>query len=382
MSVSDAVTARGMSQRIERAIPAIQQNWLEQNALLALAKARGKIKYQGSHTEFEWYIRRTTGNAAEWGGGELGIRTFEEINPVDRAHLPYCWLEKTYGVSDRSIETNRHAGGRQKVYDVLKENLVIAQQLAYSALVPTIYSGGSDGNGDASGEPTGLMWAFGNAYQSTHDVAISAGASYANQTLNTSAIAAYSASKAGFDSVHWAPIAINLQEIPGTTDGSSAWSTDALIALSFMADEMAVTQDVSGTGKPIKPDIALMRPTEFNAVKNLLLASQILGGVPLGDVSPVMAKFKNVVVDTLTVIRDTNVPLDSTHASGAGIPRVIVMDSSEFYIKTTHTKAEGLIKNEFDTNNPLVSGAIGVLKANLGYCLSSPAAIGVIVGAD
>ncbi|GAG75685.1 unnamed protein product, partial [marine sediment metagenome] len=63
-------------------------------------------------------------------------------------------------------------------------------------------------------------------------------------------------------------------------------------------------------------------------------------------------------------------------------PRVFGIDSSEYKIETTHTKSEGLIINEFSTDNPLVSGPIGVLKVNLGFRVSTPCAVGCIVGAD
>jgi len=375
MAVSDAVTARGMSQRIHRVTSIIHQNFIDQNALLYLAQKNGRIKWGGSHTEFEWFIRREQADVPTWGGGELGIRTFEEVNPANRAHLPYCYIEKTYGVSQRSLEANRHAQGRQKIYDLLKENLVIAQINLYDALVPSLWTGGE--SGDGGDEPIGMDKVVGEAYQSTHDVAVGAGKSYANQTLNTSAVTAWAVGKTAWDSVHWAPIALNIQEVPSNTDGSATWAGDCLKSLAYLAQEMEVTRNVSGTGKPVKPDAAFMRSQEFAAVTAKLLASQYTYNIPIGQKDVTLAKFPNVVVDSLTCIKDSNVPVDTN-----SIPRVFAIDSREFHIHTTHTKAEGLIINEFETDNTMISGATGVLRCNLGYMVTSPTAVGTLVGCD
>ena len=380
MAVADAVIARGMSQRIKRAIPAIQQNFVKQNALLYLVEKRGQIKWKGYHTEFEWYIRRTTGTKPEWGGGDLGIRTFEEIKPVNRVHLPYCWIEKTYGVSDRSIEANRHAGGAQKVYDILKENLIIAKTNLYDALIPAMWTGGADTvtGGNGGEEPIGLDKVIGRAYQSTHDCEVDAGGYYANQILNTSAVTStYAALKTGWDDIHWAPICFNLQETPGVTDGSAVWKTDCVKALAYLADQMEVTAKFSGTGKPIKPTHAFMAGAAYSAVKNLFTVSQYTYNIPVGSKELTVGDFPNLVVDSLVCVKDTEVPADKN-----SIPRVLGIDIKNYHVCTTHTKAEGLIINEFDTTNPLVSGAIGVLKSNLGYLVASPAVVGCIVGAD
>ncbi|GAH04808.1 unnamed protein product, partial [marine sediment metagenome] len=211
MAVADAVTARGMSQRISRAIKAIQQNFSKQNALLYLCMKNNKINWGGSHTEFEWYIRKETAAVPSWGGGELGIRTFEEIDPVNRAHLPYCWIEKTYGVGDRSIEANKNARGSQKIYDILKENLNVAKINLFDAIVPSMWTGASDGDG-AGNEPVGLDKVIGEAAESTNDSATAAATSYANISMADAAItaAAYVTSKGAWRTPQWAPTVFNL----------------------------------------------------------------------------------------------------------------------------------------------------------------------------
>ena len=70
-------------------------------------------------------------------------------------------------------------------------------------------------------------------------------------------------------------------------------------------------------------------------------------------------------------------PLDKN-----SVPRVIALDMSKFHIVTTHTKAEGLIKTQFDADNILVSGAVGQLQCNLAYMVESPTAVGAIVGVN
>ena len=61
---------------------------------------------------------------------------------------------------------------------------------------------------------------------------------------------------------------------------------------------------------------------------------------------------------------------------------VFVLDSSQFGIATTHKKSEGLIKSEFDPDVALIAGVVGRLQANFAYYITSPTAIGCVVGCN
>ena len=375
MSVSDAITARGMSQRIKRAIPAIEQNFFKQHALLAIAQDKGLIDWGGSHTEFDWFVRKEPDTASSFGGGELAIRTFEEVDPANKVSLPYCWIEQTYGISDKTIEANRHARGRQKVYDSLKENLIIAQIKMYDAIAPALY--GRVDKADAGNSPVGIVAALGDPYAGSDKACTLAGKKYAGKLITkaATAITAWADKKASYADPQWAPEVIDVNEVPGPA--TPKWSTHCLVDLSFMADQMSVSHKVSGTGKPIKPDLALMASHSYNVMKSKLVTAVGVGyNVPLGSQSLKIAGWSNIQVDTLTCVKDTNMVKDSTDTA---LNMVIILDSKAFRIATTHTKAEGLIINEFDTDNPLISGAIGVLKANLQFRIASPTAIGAII---
>ncbi len=373
MAIVDAQTARVMAQKIQKVIPGINYIFIEQHPLLKIAKKKGLIKYRGSHTEFEWFIYKDDVADPTWGGGELSVNTFEEQDPATRAHLPYCWLPQTYGVSDRTMEANRHSPDR--VFKPLGANLKLAQLKMYKVIGPAIHTGGT--NGDGGEAPVGLKYAYGSAYETTSNVTVDSGQSYANKTLNTSAIATYSAARAGFDNPQWAPEVTNIHEIPNTS--SAKWSTYCIMALSYMEEEMTLTSDLTGTGESQKPDVALMNRDPFHALLAKIVPYQAQYGVPaqLVDEDLRLAGWRNIVVGGLTCIKDLNVPDDSNSDE-----RVIVLDTNQFRIMTTHTKAEGLIRNEFDANNVMVNGVIGKLSANLGFYLKSPSAIGVITGCD
>lgn len=392
MGLSASVTSRGLSQRIKSAEKAIVQGFFNERALLKIAETKGKIRYGGSHTEFEWYVRNVPANqTATFGNpsGELSILTFEEQQPANRVHLPYCYILKPYGISDRSIEANKNATAN-KIYDIIAENLTLAQIFIYDALGPAIYNATS---ADAE-QPVGLLGACGNPIHTANHAVVAAGVSYANKTLTTSGFtgastaganygigrtAALVAAGTSWNDLQWAPIVGSIEDIL-TTAGSALtqWATGGVIALSAMAEMMSLTQSVSGTGTQIKPDLALMAQGPFLALKNLAITSQFgASGVPLGRSDLVAANFPNFVVDTLTCVKDTDVP-----DSPDGYERVFVCDSNQFYIETTHTKSEGLIKNNFDADIAIINGAVGTLKANLAYRWSSPTAVGCIVGCN
>lgn len=374
MGATDAATARAMAQKIQRVIPGINYIFIDQHPLLKIAKKKGNIKYRGSHTEFEWFIYKDDVANPTWGGGELSVNTFEEQDPATRAHLPYCWLQQNYGVSDRTMEANRHSPDR--VYKPLGANLKLAQLKMYKVIGPAIYSGGTSGDGGAA--PVGLIYALGSAYETTSNVTVDTSQSYANKTLNTTAIAAYSAARAGFDNTQWAPEVTNIHEVPNVS-AAPKWTVDCIIALAYMEEEMALTADLTGTGESQKPDTALMARDPFHALTTKVVTYQSTYGIPaqLVDEDLKLAGWRNIVVGGLTCIKDNNVPDDS-----GDLERVIVLDSNQLKITTTHTKAEGLIRNEFDEKSVIVNGVIGKLSANIGIYLKSPTSIGVVTGCN
>ena len=380
MAIADAVVAREMATRVERAMPGIKETFSRQSILLWLAKKKGNIKYGLSGTTFEWYIRKDSSTAPSWGGGELGTRTFEEIDPASRCWLPFCYIEKGYGIGQRTMESGKNAAGYRKVYDSLKENLEVAKIGLWDAVLPTVYTGGGPAvtAGNGGDQPIGIEKACGDCYQNTEDVAVTALQQYANQTLNTSAIAGGPSTEASWDSKYYYPVVTCLNEIPGvSSDADAVWKTDCLIALGYMAGVMERTASVTGTGKPIKPDLAIMDAARFQVVKNKIIAAQGTGyQIPLGRKDIILGGFPSFTVDTLEVVKDTDIGTDS----GGGI-RVFCLDSNEFKVYTTHNKSEGLIISAFDAENPAVSGAIGVLRMNLGWAIM-PTAIGCIVGTD
>jgi len=369
-----AETARAMAQKIQRVLPGINYIFIDQHPLLKIARKKGNIKYRGSHTEFEWFMYKDDVANPTWGGGELSTNTFEEQDPATRAHLPYCWLQQNYGVSDRTMEANRHSPDR--VYKPLGANLKLAQIKMYKVIGPAIYNGGTSGDGGEA--PVGLKYAFGNAYETTSNVTIAAGASYANKTLSTAGVTAYHAGRGDFDEEQWSPEATNIHEIPNVS-GAPKWTVDCLIALTYMEEEMALTADLTGTGESQKPDTALMARDPFHALTTKVVPYQAQYGVPaqLVDEDLRLAGWRNIVVGGLTCIKDNNVPDDS-----GSLERVIILDSNQLKIMTTHTKAEGLIRNEFDEKSVIVNGVIGKLTANIGFYLKSPTAIGVITGCN
>ena len=379
MSIADAVLAREMATRNKRSIPVVLKTFGQISALLGIAIEKGHIDWGGYGNEVEWYYRKKP-TKTSWGGGELGIRTFEEINPAQRAHIPYKWIEQTYGVSEKSIEQNRNAGGDNKVYDILKESQITAQIAFYDGVKDMIYQ-----DADSSIVPAGLLSVIGDAYEpvsgTNTQISVDAGKSYAGLTLNTSAISSYAINKEtmGWDNEEWAPTVLHEDEIGQTAGGAAdphAWSTYAVATMDYMANAMQYAPDVSGTGRPMKPPLALMESARFNALRRLLSAGQIYN-IPLGRTDAGLNNWSNIQVNSLTAIRDDSIPQPSVIAATGGF--VFFVAEDEFKLCTTHKKSEGLIKSEFDAENILARGAIGVFKGNMCTRWSSPCAVGAVI---
>jgi len=374
MSASDAAIAQGMATRHKRSVKAVQAGVGEINALLAKMIQPGKIKFNGFGTHFLWYVRKLK-ETSSWVSGQLGTRSFEEKDPIDEATLPYCFIDETYGVSEKSIKTNR-AAGEMKLYDIQKENARNAQASLYRAFVDALYSNGSDAL-----VPVGLFGVLGDCFATTNNVTTTAGYSYGGIVVAASAVSVdnfvYSDVSSVFTNEYWYPIMADQAEIPGVP-GTPKWTTHAIHHLNAMARRMWRTADVSGTGEIIKPDMALLPDTLYSQLISLLITSQKdVAGVPVGTTDPLLAKFTTVRVGTLDVVYDPNVPADS-----GSVNRALVLDSKAFYIDSLNTKGEGLIEGEWTMKDPKVVGGIGMYKANFGLVCKTPQAVGCIVGND
>ena len=103
MAVADAVTAQGMATRHRRSVKAVVSGLGEINALLAKIIKNNRIKWNGYGTHAVWYVRKLK-ETSDWVSGQLGSRSFEEKDPMDEATVPYCFIDETYGVSEKSIK--------------------------------------------------------------------------------------------------------------------------------------------------------------------------------------------------------------------------------------------------------------------------------------
>lgn len=373
MAVSDAVTARAMATYHKRSVQAIVRGMGDINALLRLMLKRKpqQIRWGGHGDSFEWVVAKLE-QTAEWTTGELGSRTFEEVDPAQKASLDYCFLEKTYGVGEATIKTNR-ARGFAKLVDLQAEAAREAQMAMYRSIVDAIYS---DSDGSKNNGPAGLRKIVGDAYNTTGNVTVGADEAYAGITMNTSAISSYSAKKAGWDQKWWAPEAIAIDEIPGTANNT--WSADCLDALAWAPVALSRTSDVAGTSKIIRPDLALMASDPYVALWQKLVDIKGTGGtISLTREDFQNVGIHNVIFGPLTCVLDSEVPDDSGSEE-----RVFVLDSKAFVIETCNTKAEGLIEQQFDADDPKTVGAVGVYKSNMGLRCETPSTVGVVVGCN
>ncbi|MHC4463341.1 MAG: hypothetical protein ACYS6W_01640 [Planctomycetota bacterium] len=379
MATADAIVARGMATRHRRSVKAVVQGIGHINALLRRVIKGNRIKWDGYGKAFDWWVRKLD-ETAEWNSGELGNRTFEEKDPIDEASLDYCFLDRTYGVSEASIKTNR-AAGAMKIYDIQKENARVAQSAMYRAITAALYSrsDGSKANG-----PAGLRTICGDPYESSSLIALAANKTYAGiANTGTAAIAAYAAKKASFTNKYWAPECIGIHEMPHPVSAGDKWSGDCLEALEFMTVAMGRTKDVSGTGKIVRPDLALMDVDPFNAIWAKHITYKGAGGpINLSDNDFDQCGIRNIQVGSITAVYDENVPHDGD-AGGSSYEIVFVVDSKAFVIETCNTKSEGLIEGQWKGNtDPEIVGGVGVYKSNLGFRIDSPVCAGAIVGCN
>lgn len=375
MGLSDAQTAQGMAQFHRRSVEAVVKQFYKVNALLRRAMKKNQIKWGGYGENFDWYVNKLD-ETATWTSGQLGTRTFTEKDPVDKATLPYCFIDSTYGVSEKSIKINR-AAGVAKLFDIQKENAEAAKRALYNAFTTAIYNLGS-----SALAPVGLQAVCGQPYDnstggSTGAIVVPASKSYAGIVCTgASNITADDPTKASYTNKYWAATVASPNEI---VEDAGKWSTKAIESLTWMQNVMTQTADISGTGQTIKPDLALMNIDPYNALIDLLSAKQTQ--IPLGDQDLVAASFRTVKIGDLDCVYDSNVPTD-TDAGGSGDEMVFVVDSTGFMIETTNTKSEGLIEGEWKQDDPEIVGGVGVYKSNLGYRWKTPNCVGVLVGCN
>lgn len=376
MGVNDALTAQGMATRHRRSVKAVVKGFGHINALLRRMIKGSRIKWNGYGDSFDWYVEKLD-ETAEWNSGQLGTRTFEEKDPINKATLDYCFIDRTYGVGEKSIKTNR-AAGAEKIYDIQKANARVAQSAMYRAFVAALYS---SSDGSVANGPAGLREICSDPLETTSKIYHAANTTYGTIiNAGTSAISAYAKNKASFANKYWAPETISVHEVPGKAS-SPKWSTDCLIDLAFMSIAMGRTKDISGTGKIVKPDLALMNVDPFQALWAKMLTDRSSAGpINLSDTDFDSVGIKNVVVGPITCVYDENVPDD---ANTTALEVVYVVDSKAFVIETCNTKSEGLVEGQWKGNtDPEIVGGVGVYKSNMGLRIDSPVCAGAIVGCN
>ncbi len=371
MGASAAATAQGMATRHRKSVAVIQAGVGEVNVLLAKMIANGQIKWGGYGTYCEWYVRKLK-ETSSWVSGQLGTRTFEEKDPMDQAELPYCFIDETYGVSEKSIKTNR-AAGAEKLYDIQKENARNAQNALYRALNDAIYSRGND-----SQEPVGLRGILGDVTSTQTNVTASAGESYAGIEYNASAITAWNATySTNYTNEYWYPHVNDVNTVPVTIGTGNKWSSEGVYYLSWLERDMYRTADVSGTGEILKPDLAILSADPFDSLSHTLSKSQTVYNVPLGSRDAVIEKFPHIRVGGLDCVLDATAAADPS-----GYEIVYVLDSKAFYIDSLNKKSEGLIEGQWKQDDPEIVGGVGMYKANLALVCKTPHAAGGITGCD
>lgn len=373
MGASDAATAQGMATRHVRSVKAVVAGVGEINALLAKMMKKGKIKWNGFGTHALWYVRKLK-EESSWNSGQLRTRDFEEKDPMDEATLPFCFIDETYAISEKSVKTNRAAGG-MKLYGLQKENARNAQTAMYRAFVSALYSDGSDAL-----VPVGLDGITGRFYENSNKAYSYNGAlSYGGIELFASQITTWNANYAthGWTKEYWYPT-VNDQALIPSMPSTPLWSTHCIYYLQAMCQAMSRTADVSGTGKVLKPDLALMGTDPWAALQvRLAISQKDVAGVPLGTTAPALANFTTVRVGSLDVVYDENVPDDVN-----SIERVFILDSKAFYIHSCNTKSEGLIEGKWTGDDVDVAGGRGMYKSNWALICETPQATGLITGCD
>jgi hypothetical protein len=376
MGVNDALTAQGMATFHKRSVTPVVKGIGHINALLRRIIKGKKVVYGSYGDGIDWYVEKLD-ETAEWNSGQLGTRTFEEKDPVAKATLEMCFVDRTYGIGEKSIKTNR-AAGIAKIYSIQKKNAEVAQSALYRAIVDALYS---SSDGAVANGPAGLREICSDPLETTSTVAVTANTTYAGlYNSGSAAISAYAKNKASFQSKYWAPELISVHEVPGAAS-SPKWSTDCLIDLAFMSIAMGRTKDISGTGKIVKPDLALMNIDPFQAVWAKMLTDRSSAGpINLSDTDFDSVGIQNVVVGPITVVFDENVPDD---ANTTALEVVYVVDSKAFKVHTCNTKSEGLVEGQWKGNtDPNITGGVGVYKSNMAICIDSPVCAGAIVGCN
>ncbi|KKK89201.1 hypothetical protein LCGC14_2735490, partial [marine sediment metagenome] len=203
---------------------------------------------------------------------------------------------------------------------------------------------------------------------------------YAGIQLASAALTQYyapSSSSYPYTYKYWAPVAFSAKEAPGIT--SAEWSVACFRILNIATNLMMRTIDVSGTGKVVKPDLALMNIDPWNAMWARLIDKSVTYNVPVSDEALTIAGFTNVKVGPLTLVYDENVPDDS---NATPLEMVFVVDSKTFKLETLNTKSESLVEGEWKTDDPEIVGGVGVYKSNMGLRIDSPVSAGCITGCD
>jgi len=286
---------------------------------------------------YKWEIVKTRGTATV-NTGTLATRSFDEPDLLDVASVEYYNIEKTVAISARDKELN--ANDETKLDRIWRRRCIDAQHAIHKELADLPH------NENETSQNGGLPLI---SYTEAADGSTTYAGIIMSQTAGTRD--------------HWRPrhwdygsgytIAANLFEIVGN-----------------MKLKNTVSSDPGGGGPPLPPDFGVCDPDAWPYLLKYFesnLAFNVNSGAHPTNVNMFEDGFANILLDGVTLFHDEGFGGATGSCEGGNTDEIFFGHSKKFFIATSATKKQGFIRAITQTEEPWLSGDIGVYKTGM-FC--------------
>jgi len=299
------------------------------------------VKWGGGGDTYGWRHRmyRSIANRST---GELRVRSVEQPDLYAKPTISRYMLDRTFGVGEGDLETNRHAGPF-KIRDIKRDRVEDAVDAIYAAMAAEWW------NINETGKNGGLTMFSPTA-------AADGTTSYAGILMNAS-------TTNGTDTFeYWHP--------NGYDYTTNALSTNLLRNLGMIKRQMTYSQRAGGQGKIESPDFGVYDPT----LEDVILAYyqskasfNINAGATPANMNLFQEQFQNYVIMGITLFPSDNFGGSTGYIDAVALEEIMIGYSNRMFLSTTHTKEEGLIKivSPGPDQEAWLAGQMGVVKTGM-----------------
>jgi hypothetical protein len=290
-----------------------------------------KVKWgEASGSTYDWRITKTRSSASTR-SAQLRTRDFAEIELLANPSVPYYYVEQTWAIADGDLELNKNDD--TKISSIRQDRMTDAQDAVWAELANWPWYGTETGH--------------------------NAGLTRFSPT-NVAGSATYAGISMAAANAYFSPT--------GTDYGTITLAANLLQIIETLKVQLTVSKNAGGGGGRASPDLGVMDPLAWAQVLQYFSTKVVIsvtGGNMPANANLYENGFDNSVVDGVCLFWDENFGGATGYVDGAAVEEIMMGHSDKMHVVTTNTRDQGFIRALDWSDNPVITGEVGVFKTGM-----------------